>query len=104
MNKPELLNKWLLKESNYFSDGVSKSPMASTSIVTCKAVNDWLRKNDEDRTRTIYSSFRTDEFVKILRLPTSMSEEILKNLAYNFNKHLSFNSAKLEDDTFTTLG
>lgn len=32
-----------------------------------------------------------------------MSEEILTNLTYNFNKHLSFNSAKLEEDEMTTI-
>jgi hypothetical protein len=103
MNRPELLKLWLLKESNYLADGFSKSPMASTSIVTAGVVMRWLRDNDEDRQRKIYSSFRTCEFIKILRLPTSMSTEILTNLTYNFNKHLKFNSAKLKDDEYTEL-
>lgn len=103
MNRPELLQKWLKKESNYFADGVSKSPMAATTIVTCKEVFDWLRKIDEDRRFSIYSGFGTDEFIRILRLPITMSEDIMNNLTHNFNKHLSFKSADLKDGAFSTI-
>jgi hypothetical protein len=32
-----------------------------------------------------------------------MCSELIKNLGFNFNKHLSFNSANLKDNTYTTL-
>jgi hypothetical protein len=32
-----------------------------------------------------------------------MSKEILEDLTYNFNKLLTFNSATLNEDTFTSI-
>lgn len=71
--------------------------------MTAGAVNKWLTNNDDDRTRNIYQGFRTEEFVQILRLPNSMSTEILNDLTFNFNKFLKFNSANLEDNTYYTI-
>lgn len=77
--------------------------MASTSVVTAPIVMKWFNDSDEDRIQTIYSGFQTEELVQILRLPTKMCSELIKNLGFNFNKHLSFNSANLKDNTYTTL-
>ena len=71
-NLPELLNIWLLKESNYFSDGLSPSPMESTTVVCAQAVNKWLQENDIDRTHAIYSGFDKEDLISIFKLPISM--------------------------------
>jgi hypothetical protein len=71
-NLPSLLETWLLKESNYLSDGLSPSPMSLTSVVCAPVVNKWLQGIDKVRQSSIYESFSKDDLIAILDLPTSI--------------------------------
>ena len=68
-NKPKLLFEWLVKETNYFSDGVSPSPISETSVVSSKVVHDWLYRYERERAHIIYSGIQLKELESILKLP-----------------------------------
>jgi hypothetical protein len=59
--------------------------MEATSIVTAFTVNDWLKNNDEDRKRMLYSGFSMKEFIQILKLPNSMASAIIDDLTMSLN-------------------
>jgi hypothetical protein len=97
-NYPKLLKLWLLKESNYFADSGSPSPLGSTNSLTAKIVKDWLEMNDKDRALSIYSGVDQKDLKTILKLPIDLITNIFENATRDYSDDLWFQTANIENE------
>jgi hypothetical protein len=103
IEQPKLLKIWLTKESNYFADGCSSSPISNTSVMTAQVVLDWLQANDKHRQDKIFSGIALHELETILKLPIDMIKDVLDNVTHDYSDNYEFNSANIKEGALVTI-
>jgi hypothetical protein len=86
-----------VKESNYFADKSSPSPLGLTNFLTAKILKEWVEMIDKDRSLSIYSGVDQKDLKTILKLPIDMITNIFENVTYNYSDDFWFQTANIKN-------